>query len=80
MSVRDLITAGIRTGVQAVVGFLVAKALAAGIAIDGAAIELALYGVVTAVVTMLLNRLQAAVPWLGWLLSLGTSNATPSYK
>ena len=57
----------------------VAWAANLGLDIDGAALEAAAFSVSVGAVTMVLNWLQAKVPWLGSLLSLGLSKNTPAY-
>lgn len=74
-----IITA-VRTGVQALVGLLVAWLLTAGITIDQDALLLVVDGLVIGAVTLLLRWLEARLPWLTPWLSLGTTKTGPTYN
>lgn len=76
---RDVLTAGVRTGIQVAVAAIVAWLTQRGIEVDEQALEIALFSVATGVITMLLNVAQAKFPILGVILSLGLSKSTPTY-
>ena len=79
---RDLITSGVKTGVQLGVASVVAWLLQFGIDIGGQAqaLENTLFIIFTAVITMLLNWLGKKVPIINKIVSLGLSGNTVSYQ
>ena len=76
---RNLIISGVKTAVQVAVAALVAWATQLGIDLDTAALEVALFSVVTGAVTIALNWLSAKWPIVGKVLSFGLTSGTASY-
>lgn len=76
---RDTIIAVIRTMVQGAVAFIVAWLADYEILVNQEALEGVLFVVTVGVVTLVLNWLQAHLPWVGRIMSLGMSNDSPSY-
>lgn len=79
MTIRDLITAGVKTGVQVAVAAGVAWLLNLGIEVDAVAVETAVFAVVTGAVTMVLNALGSKFPIVNTILSFGLSGNSASY-
>lgn len=71
--------AGIRTAVQAAVGFVLAWLATKGIVIDAVAIEGVVFSVVTGLAAAGLRWLEHRVPWLTRVMSLGLSSRKPVY-
>ena len=76
---REVIIAGVRTAVAAIVTGLVAFAAGYDVTLDPGALEAVLAGVAVGVVNLVLNWLETKLPFLAKLHSLGFSNETPSY-
>lgn len=80
---RDTITSAVRTGVQAIVTGGVAW-LATTFAIElpadaVAGLEIGLFALAMAVVTLVLNLVARKFPWLNQVMSLGRGNESVSY-
>ncbi len=76
---RDLITSGVKTAVQVAVAAVVAWAASAGIDLDSAVLEAALFSVSTGVVAFVLNWAGQKFPIVNSILSFGLASNSPTY-
>lgn len=76
---RQYIIAAVRTGVQALVGLLVAWLVTVNITVDQDALLLVLDGLIIGAVTLVLRWVETKFPWLTPWLSLGVSKTGPTY-
>ena len=79
---RDLITSGVKTAVQAAVSFGVTWLINFGVVIDpdaAATIQTGAFLLVMAIVTGALNALGKKFPIVNKIVSLGLSESTASY-
>jgi uncharacterized membrane protein (DUF441 family) len=71
--------AGIRTAVQAGVGFVLAWLATKGITLDAVALEGVLFALVTGLAAAGLRLIERHAPWMTRVLSLGLSARKPVY-
>lgn len=79
MELPPWVLVGVRTAVQAGVGFVVAWAAQREIVIPSEALEGVAFAVVTGLVAALLRVAEKHAPWLSRILSLFLTSAKPVY-
>ena len=79
-TMRDMLIASVRTGVQTIVTVAVAWLAGFDVFVNADALTVVLTGVAVSIVTLVLRWVEAnAPPWLTAILSLGTTNTGPTY-
>jgi len=71
--------AGIRTAVQAGVGFVIAWLASKGFTVDAVALEGVVFAVITGFAAAGLRLIERHAPWLTRVMSLGLSSRKPVY-
>lgn len=77
---RDLLTAGVRTAVQAGVAAAVGWLAKVGIDVDAQAFEAVVFALASGVVAILLNWLGSKFPVVNRITSLGLSTSSANYS